>query len=64
MAVMPATRALAQDGNTAAGAVVTINATGGDIRAAGGSVTITGTAANIKAAGASVVLAVDAAGSI
>ena len=56
-------QALAQD-NDAVGPVVTIDATGGDVRAAGASVTISGTAANIRAAGASVDVSADAAGSV
>ncbi len=61
---VPATRGLAQDGISAAGAMVTVNATGGDVRAAGASVIVSGAAANIKAAGASVALSADAAGSV
>jgi hypothetical protein len=61
---MPAARALAQDGTAIAGPVVTVDATGGDVRAFGASVTVGGAAANVRAAGASVEVAAKAAGSV
>ncbi len=61
---MPAARALAQDGTAVAGPVVTVDSTGGDVRAFGASVTIGGAAANVRAAGASVDVAAKAAGSV
>ena len=61
---LPAVRAVAQDGIAVAGPVVTVEATGGDVRAFGGSVSVGGTAANIRAAGGDVHVAAEAAGSV
>ena len=61
---VPATRSLALDSSTAVGAVVTVDATGGDVRAFGASVTVNGAAANIRAAGADVEITAKAAGSL
>ena len=61
---VPATLAVAADSTDMVGPVVTVDATGGDVRAAGASVSVTGTAANVRAAGAQVDVSATAAGSV
>ena len=64
VAIVPAARASAQDSTAVAGPVVTVDATGGDVRAVGASVTVGGAAANVRAAGANVDVTAKAAGSV